>query len=182
MTKIYFAGKISKNDWRNTLTKKSLVTAGPLDDVETVCKHEYVGPFFMSCDHGCFHGHSSHGLTQRGYGGCCASNDGFSGSTGFTRDVIANNCLRWIDYADIVFAWINTKDCFGTLAEIGYAHAKNKPIWLVYSDVLFNIKLEWPTNIIPDRHDMWFIDQMAEKVAISNNPLEVYKKWSVELV
>lgn len=43
---------------------------------------------------------------------------------------------------------------------------------------IFDLSLEWPTNIVPNNHDMWFIDQMADKVAISNNPLDVYVKWA----
>ena len=178
MTKIYLAGKISKNDWRNNITKQSLVTSGPFDKIDTVGGHEYVGPYFMSCDHGCFHGKSSHGLSQDG-GACFAVNNGFYDSMGFTKDVIKQQCLKWIDNADIVLAWINSKDCYGTIAEIGYAHAKNKKIWIVYSTNLFKYPLGDLIEI-PSNHDMWFIDQMAERICFADDPLQPYESWAVQ--
>lgn len=186
MKKIYLAGKISKNDWRQTFFKDSWDlrnTEPPVDShgsdliaypeskedlIFTVCGDQYTGPYFMSCDHGCYHGPSTHAMAGVG----CGYDDGWE------RKYIVSACEMWIDYADIIFAWINSKDCFGTLAEIGYAHAKQKEIWIVYSQDIFGLNLEWPTNIIPKKHDMWFIDQMADKVAIAQDPLLVYKKWS----
>lgn len=193
MTKIYLAGKISQNDWRQTFFKDrwDLRNAEPPIDkmidegiikhkgdliaypeskysIFTKYDHQYTGPYFLSCDHGCYHGPSTHALAGPG----CGYDEGW------TRKNIMKKCNEWICAADIIFAWIDSKDCFGTLAEIGYAHAKNKEIWIVYSENIFELKLEWPTNIIPEDHDMWFIDQMADKVAISPNPLMVYEKWS----
>ena len=56
-------------------------------------------------------------------------------------------CKRQIDRAEIVFAYIDEGDCYGTLAEIGYAHAIGKDITIVFS----NDRL---------KADMWFADKM----------------------
>src|ERR1700733_2650300 len=66
--KIYLAGRISKEDWRMALVPElahginnsddwHIVEAMPVADSE----HEYVGPFFFSCDHGCGHMERGHG-------------------------------------------------------------------------------------------------------------------------
>ena len=65
----------------------------------------------------------------------------------FSRDDVLSICKRQIDRADIVFAYIDHNDCYGTLAEIGYAHAIGKDITIVFS----NDRL---------KADMWFVDKM----------------------
>jgi len=41
---------------------------------------------------------------------------------------VMQKCLAQIDSSDVVFAWIEGCDCYGTLAEIGYAKAKGKQV------------------------------------------------------
>jgi len=60
------------------------------------------------------------------------------------KNIVADMCEYSIKRCDMVFAWIETEDCFGTILEIGYAKALGKPIiiggpkdfdemWLVYN-------------------------------------------------
>ena len=53
--KIYCAGKISKNSGPRVIDYK------PIERKIGEKSFLYVGPFFVSCDHGCFHGKESHG-------------------------------------------------------------------------------------------------------------------------
>jgi hypothetical protein len=71
--KIYLAGKIRKQCWRHAIVKDLHMTNGniaggtcPDPDVWDACTwpilpkavfgaHDYVGPYFFSCDHGCWH-------------------------------------------------------------------------------------------------------------------------------
>jgi hypothetical protein len=106
---VYVAGKISKDDFRHRLVtglskyafdRSELVTPG----------FTYVGPFFVSCDHGCYHGKGTHGAT---------SELGCEEEIENTRlDVIKKNNAA-IDSADLVFAYITATDCYGTMVEIG---------------------------------------------------------------
>ena len=57
--------------------------------------------------------------------------------------------------------------CYGTLAEIGYAYAKRKLIWIAYSHKI--------------NSNMWFIDRLADKVGVSKSPEILYKKWRSEM-
>lgn len=121
--KIYLAGKISKNNWRNKILKKSRI-----DELEApyILKEglEYTGPYFLSCDHGCYHGDRTHGRRVEGVSIC--SDDYINES----RERTISKCYQWIDDADILFCWIDDITAYGTFTEIGYASAKNKIIYI----------------------------------------------------
>ena len=124
--KLYAAGKISKNDWRR-------VIIGGLPEVNN-CEPEiwdpdllidcqtfrYCGPFFVRCDHGCAHRPAGHAAA-----GC--SDDHWLDDDGLHPKVWNVNRAR-LRSADIVLAYINEVDCFGTLVEIGLAAETSKPI------------------------------------------------------
>lgn len=63
--RFYFAGKINKNCWRHQIVGGLRDSYLPESRVREIRMDEhgddlYVGPFFMSCDHGCFHGKDTH--------------------------------------------------------------------------------------------------------------------------
>jgi hypothetical protein len=135
--RIYFAGKISSRDWRNSIVKSD--RAGSVDDVERdlfnpdyVIDYEsflYGGPFFVSCDHGCFHGSNGHGVKNGGCGGGHEL-DGITPAELHKRIFDIN--FERLKRADIVFAYINERDCFGTLIEIGHAQSMEKSIVVLF--------------------------------------------------
>ena len=78
--KIYLAGKIGKNDWRHDIVGTCLSDAcsdfyayGRQDETAQIAmewpvlpkaifaEYDYTGPYFVACDHGCFHGIGTHG-------------------------------------------------------------------------------------------------------------------------
>ena len=113
---LYLAGKISKNDWRHELVpglSSHDWASGPI----TTGSFSYVGPFFVSCDHGCSHGANTHGVMGKG---CTEPNLG-------QREVYARNKAA-VAEADLVFAYIAATDCHGTLVEIGMALSLGKRV------------------------------------------------------
>jgi len=68
--RIYLAGKIAKNDWRHEVVTnlgRALVIGDqwsrwPVLEKAVFGAHDYVGPFFISDDHGCAHGAGAHGV------------------------------------------------------------------------------------------------------------------------
>ena len=163
---VYLAGKISKNDWRLKIAGRRFRDYGydrkigavgyTWTDYEVNDEMSITGPFFISCDHGCYHGNNSHGVglnrfmhdpfgRKDGWFGCCGDGE----EPPFTEQEVLNICKLQIDRADIVFAYIDCLDCFGTLAEIGYAHAKEKTIFIVFKNKEI-------------RKQMWFIDRMQQ--------------------
>jgi hypothetical protein len=152
--RVYFAGKIGQNDWRHSLIGGDLRNAifsgdddGNLFNPGFTLECEqfiYCGPFFVACDHGCAHGANQHGAI----GGCC--DDSFHGAlTDWHARIFNINLLR-LRQADLVFAYIESADAYGTLIELGMAHSWRIPIGL-----------RLPPEICAD---MWMVSQTAERI------------------
>lgn len=145
--KIYLAGKIAWNDYRHGLIPclrdvdgdNYLSTDSEWPILERVIfgRHDYVGPYAIGCDHGCYHGPNTHG-----YGIGCG---------GKPTQIVSTLCKKAIDISDIVFAWIDAPDAYGTIFEIGYAIAKGKNVFLA-------IKKD-----LKCRRDMWFIKESLQR-------------------
>jgi hypothetical protein len=117
--RVYLAGKISQHGWREQLTQETVIVRDALDPHETRDFPDFTltGPFFVACGHGCAHGPATHGQEYLGPGDEAR------------RRVFDANIDR-IEHSDFVFAHINELDCFGTLFEIGHAHASGVPVFL----------------------------------------------------
>ena len=130
---VYLAGKIEPNGWRQKLIDiRNNFSAEKKDKIRngvTIKYNDHInitGPFFLSCDHSCYHGDNSHGVGLDSHSDCYGLTDYFS------EDEVKNICLQQIKKSDVIFAYINDDTCYGTLYEIGYAAALNKPILLLF--------------------------------------------------
>lgn len=133
MASIYLAGKISRHDWRDDVVPNLQETWGgqwnsqswsfrdsiwPIIPRGVLGVFDYTGPYFTeTC------GHSDEGCSQPEHrlGSWCEGDE--VGRRG-TRDL----CFAAIEKADIVFAWLNDTTAYGTLVELGYAHARRKTV------------------------------------------------------
>jgi len=179
--KIYCAGKISKNDWRHQLTSGILrgididdIIADHMRPISSMMdnKFDYTGPFFQSCDHGCYHRDRTHGngrleMTEGGIVGCeCVPP--------ISSNNILKVCLGCIDHSDVVFAYINSLDSYGTFAEIGYAYGQGIPVIIAYESTFYVSMREDIGSIDDTKHrpdgsydrstELWFIEQMAKEI------------------
>lgn len=196
---IYMAGKISQNGWRNALADIRHESFFDTDHYVPIKEHflNYVGPFFISCDHGCSHGRNEHGV------GCgCGDNSEYSIQSGPDYDLfVMNTCLKNINRCQTVYAWIDSLDCYGTLLELGYAYANRKDIRIAIDEKL---KLPIDTYIEDNphlqresvgSHDLWFLEKMANEFIFSSSakdgfdtlynkdiPIEVQKLKSVSIL
>lgn len=156
---IYLAGKIGVNDWRHDLVPKlrgAMYEDGPIDGGG----FDFVGPFFISCSHRCFHGDTSHGvLLQKGAIGvsCCNPN----GYPLPDRREVARRAREGVRSADLIFAYIEAVDCIGTMAEIGAAVQLGKSVLICIDTTVdageFWLVQRWPgvTLIVDvDRSDL----------------------------
>ena len=135
---LYLAGKIGKNDWRHNLVpnlRDRKWKDGPIETDSFL----YVGPFFVSCDHGCGHSPGGHGLVQE----CIEPY--------YTHDDVIRLNMVAIEEADIVFAYITAPDCHGTIFEIGVAAAKGKRVVMAFAPDI-------------DANDFWFISMQCAAV------------------
>lgn len=137
LPRVYLAGKISKHDWRHSLFPLRHVELTYDREHDRVVSRErlnhdgfeYAGPYFLGDDHGCFHGPGQHGIIDPGWA------DGHSMSDRdfpqvLSRRTVSQSCLAWIADADVVFCWLEGVDAYGTLVELGYAHARGIPIYV----------------------------------------------------
>ena len=154
--KVYLAGEIKENGWRQCIINMRDDSPAKMDASRQNFKGREImysqnvaitGPFFISCDHGCYHGERNHGVGLEHK--ACAENSKLS------RTDVFEICREQIRNADIVFAYINDGTCFGTLFELGYACACGKKIAILFdSDKRFK--------------DMWFIAEGADAVFVEN--------------
>jgi nucleoside 2-deoxyribosyltransferase len=112
----------------------------------------YGGPFFVSCDHRCAHGPGSHGSGANDVGDYCT---GFDET--ITRKVFKINCAR-LSRADLVFAYINELDCYGTLVELGMVYAQRKRVVLAFGERI------WCRT--KDVRELWMARRCADEVHV----------------
>lgn len=175
--KVYLAGKITNNHWRNQIMPSLW---GRRNDFETIScgedkfktvkdayyNYEYVGkdyiitgPHSIGCDHGCWH-RQPHASVSIGFTeDACMLQDGSS----ITPKDVHVACCYQIKKSDCVFAYIDSLECYGTFAEIGYAYAKGKKIYILYSTPAL-------------QKELWFISQMATKVYYSKDIINAFKE------
>jgi hypothetical protein len=131
---IYLAGKIRSNGWRQSIidirnhfydfnypAASNLKNALPINYRDNIF---ISGPFFLSCDHSCYHGEESHGL-GRGKMTC-------AGKRGFTEEEVIDICKAQIEKSDIVLAYIDDDTCYGSLYELGLASAMGKIVITIF--------------------------------------------------
>jgi hypothetical protein len=119
--RVYLAGKIRKNCWRHELIddlRSSSWDDGPLE----LPGFRYVGPFYVGCDHGCYHGPTSHGCGRH-----------LLRPDGVEREQVAMACQAAIRQSDLVFCFIESLDCYGTLVEIGWAQMAGVPVVMAFA-------------------------------------------------
>lgn len=147
MIKVYLAGKISANGWRHRLVpnlRDSTWNARPLKFKNLL----YTGPFFVSCDHACYHGPTGHGALSTQSEECSPSLRTLS------RGDVHRHCLKAIDESDVLLAWINEHKCYGTVAEIQYALTTGKKVVVAFA----------PNMASREINEFWFISINAHKV------------------
>jgi hypothetical protein len=159
--RIYMAGKIGAHDWRHKLIPGLRDDSSRLFDPDFTldCRSfRYGGPFFVSCDHGCYHGPANHGagIIDDGCGdewGNLSAEHSAHTLQARRRAIFAINRERVLR-ADHVFAFIESPDCYGTLVELGLASAKGIPIAIGFA----------PGVCLADRDELWMAAQTARFV------------------
>jgi hypothetical protein len=155
--RIYCVGKIAHNGWRNQLFPIRGESAPDCerpqdwnwsDDtpIQELPGAVYVGPYFLSDDHGCYHSEpNSHGVAAGGR----ACGDAYPG---LSRPDVVKRCLAAIESATHIFAWIDDPTAYGSLVEVGYARALGKKVHLYF-------KAECNLG------DLWFVSQVSTAFA-----------------
>lgn len=118
---VYLAGKIQQNCWRHDLVE-GLRGHSWDDGFLEQRTFIYTGPFFVNCDHGCYHGPNSHGCGRDWWPPYQPQ-----------RHEVAQLCVAALQRSNLVFCYIESLDCYGTLVEIGQATKANLPVVVVFA-------------------------------------------------
>jgi hypothetical protein len=166
--KIYLAGSISNSNWREEVIENFSdisykVCADYTSYWPTLSKvifgeHDYVGPYYMGTYDNNTHGAGKH------LGDPMACD-------------IVDLCTAAIRKSDLVFAWIDRPDVYGTILEIGIAKGMGKTVvisgskyysdmWFVYANgdamAEFGDHFDWRDN--PKHVLRKYLDQQAENL------------------
>lgn len=157
--KVYLAGKIDGPPWRAEIApppmpsknRREAIFADEAQALDPKFALDcggfvLVGPFAID------DGHSSSFATD--HGGVAATKYGLSIEERDARRRIHALSMRRLAMADFVFAHLNELDAFGTLVEIGAAHALGKPNFLHFGDALRDKALG----------ELWFAAESATAV------------------
>jgi hypothetical protein len=168
---IYLAGKISDNDWRSEIVDGinddvAFDDSGdmfPIKQNAIFGKHHYTGPYCVKFDslagkHFCY---NSHGFIEQ--------------DNSYNMDSIHRCCKEAIKNSDVVIAVIHDNECYGTIFELGYAHALNKPIWIIKQAPIDDEQAGYEirsfndgdiTHYSLEGNELWFTLISAEKVLL----------------
>lgn len=169
-------GKNTPHDWREDFIDLKRYSYSSADDLPTneffgtYCGFLYAGPFpvdLMSGHAGRDIGHYEGGGAFSHYGNDDVKYESRGGKSSVVRwneerNTVMQKCFSAIDAADVVFAWIDTSDCYGTLVELGYAKAKGKK-------VIVGI-----CNSLPDAGEMWFSQAIADVCVSAQSPKDAF--------
>jgi hypothetical protein len=175
---VYLAGRIKEERVRFGLVDSTLVDTEYLypslpeaSFTRAGIDFRFTGPFTISCDHRCSHiGLASGGIGTRSHG---AASPFCSGETDFSFEMINavfNRSKQGIDEAQVVFAWIDDYEAFGTIWELGYADAQDK---LVVIGCPFDI---------PNSGELWFPLMSADWIINESSPEKAFEAFCQKLL
>jgi hypothetical protein len=151
--RFYLAGKIGADNWRSTILQGQLAPFDPREGFPVSYRAvlgvlDYTGPYFVDMSHD-LQSVSEHGVPSTGESS--RHWDDMSDNE-ITRMFVVQYCFEAIERSDVVFAWIDRADAYGTLVELGFAASKQKTIWIAS-----------PGRFV----DMWFAEEIAEQTCFS---------------
>jgi hypothetical protein len=163
---IYLAGKVrGSSDWRHSIFPALAKLTADCDVVvewgdtkphsippPLGKEHFYCGPYFAA-------EHSGLGSDHRAGLGVFDKHDAAESR----RAEIFRMANEAIERCDLFFAWLDDATCYGTLVEIGIAHARGKRVYVGHK----------PKH--DARDDMWFADEAGIRVS-NGTPLESLRR------
>lgn len=164
VTSVYLAGRFNRwNDWRAKIvpgwkigSPRYALSAVLPDGRELILK----GPWWNDMSHNGDSGVGPHACADYTWG-----DHGFIGSID-DPDHVLEERLGEIDNSSLMFAWLDSRECLGTVAEIGYCHREGPYLVVAVP--------EW------DR-ELWFACKMANRFIIAPTAIDAWRKlWSGE--
>lgn len=189
--KFYLAGKITGHDWRAQIVPEwseenhstTYYLSGVPDsrgklwevviaisEAETGVFLDYVGPWWYD-DCGCGHGSSTGTKSPHAY--VSRTGDQYDDAeekaveVRMARGVVAGLVEEAVNDADMMFAWIDSDDCLGTMLELGMALARGIPV-VVASPASFS------------QDETWLVRRFADFNVTADSAGEAWTKFWAE--
>jgi hypothetical protein len=181
----YLAGKITGTDWRDEIVRDWSQENHSPHNYEAMYEYEksklwavahraasagngvmldYVGPWWSPGAGG----HSTSLWFDSPHAYVCTAYENWKNppTPDLYNEVRANIDVA-LNRADLVFAWIDSTDCFGTLVELGIAAAKKKAIVVAFSDKI-------------DAKEFWLASSYAHQVVVAKTAGEAWASvWGI---
>lgn len=166
---VYLAGKILCGvnqstgdgiDWRDELFIKDEDNWLPYDVFDSSGEHSEF-PVLENVLKGGFDCTGPYYVEDGDHGRCVAAYAQPHVIPSLSHQTTQNLCLDAINRSSCVFAWIDSPDAYGTLVELGFANAREIPVFTYFSE------LELYTH-------MWFISELAW----NRDPKQIFKSVS----
>lgn len=170
MKKVYFAGKVSVHGFRQELMGENIMSKG-CGTITTIDNGQLIYGGCDAIDDAEKQDFNEYGRNEAHL--LTVADEGSDNQTWvFKSDDVINmqcrrhfesalspqdvvkRCFQQIDNCDAVYAYIDSPDCYGTLVELGYANAKRKPIYLVFSE---SFTVQEQEDINRFYSEFWFI-------------------------
>ena len=89
------------------------------------------------------------------------------------KELIFKHYRERINKADVIFAYIDSMDCYTTIAQIGYAYHSNKDIFIVVDE----------GKLTQEQIDkLWFVLRMGSKVIVTTDVHSAYLYFKSEFL
>jgi hypothetical protein len=166
---LYAVGKVTAHGWRDAfdvlMPNSSWEEYLSAEPVPTHFGFNYGGPFFVACDHCCSHGNSSHATDSL----CVYDRPDDAPRLGR----VFRRSERQIQQAGFAFVWAGLGEealdtAYGSLVEIGIAHALHKPILFAH-------------HPLADLRDFWFAIESASAVVSAERPISALEMLGSDL-
>lgn len=179
--RVYFAGKVGRPNYRNTIGLKER----DMTYINKLHHHKerpyiYIGPIIPSCDHGCWHYF---------FDGCTGFDAGYiyeDEKMYYVRpsghDSIVGSTMKQIQQADFLFAWFDSYDAYGTIAEIGFAAGCGIPVYVGFREDVFPMQESTTDESWEDKksyligRELWYIATLANQAFLAQSPCDAFTR------
>ena len=179
--RVYFAGKVGKQNYRHALGLQSR----DMTYINKLHHHNerpyiYGGPIIPSCDHGCWH---------LFFDGCTGFDGGYIYEDGrayylepSNHDAIVGATMKQIQQSDFLFAWFDSYDAYGSIAEIGFAAGNGVPVYIGFREDVFPVQESTTGESWDDRkehligRELWYISTIAHRSFLAQDPRDAFTR------
>ena len=179
--RVYLAGKVGKNNFRYQLG----LDGRDMSKANILHYHKrkpfvYSGPLIPSCDHGCWH-YFFEGMSGYDGGFLFDGQEQFLVQDSSYTTVVASTIAQ-IQSSDFVFAWFDSYDAYGTIAEIGIAIGNKIPVYIGFQEDVFpkesaEPSIDWESE---KAHlvgrELWYVAELAHQKYISSNVRNAFSR------